>query len=406
MKLADNRMVVTAGGVFLLTTVLIRERLTAGILSLSGAAVRLATGHLNVEQLMHHRLLDVWIGSAFWCVCGVFLLAMVAGRFAAVRIWINGERTIVRRAAGGLILVTFFIATAAPLLSPLNPSAQGDLLTARLLPPFSRGSVALPPPDTARAAASWESLVGSANDLFLRQGKFSGEEAATGRPSIVFVLGTDDLGRDVLSRVMYGARVSCAIGVLSALGALLIGAGVGIAAGWTGGWTDALLMRSTDVILAVPSVLLAIGCIAALGSSWPVVVLVLVATGWMGVARIVRAEVTSVREKEFILAARMLSVPSLRIIRRHVLPNIMPVLTTAGVLQFAGAVLAEAALGFLGLGIGPPTASWGNMMGEATGYLSSGWWVGAFPGALLSAVVIAAHVLVESPRDHGAQRAP
>jgi peptide/nickel transport system permease protein len=132
------------------------------------------------------------------------------------------------------------------------------------------------------------------------------------------------------------------------------------------------------------------------GQSAVTIIAVLSLSGWMGIARVVRGEVVTLREREFILAAKLLGVSTWKIIGRHLLPNLRPVLVTAAVLQFANAVLGEASLGFLGLGIQPPTASWGNMMGEATGYLGSAWWVGVFPGMLLAVVLVATHSVGEN----------
>jgi peptide/nickel transport system permease protein len=210
-----------------------------------------------------------------------------------------------------------------------------------------------------------------------------------------FLFGSDDAGRDVLSRAIAGARVSLGIGLAAALASLLIGAFIGLAAGLGGRWMDVLLMRLTDLALAIPGIFVAIGLVAFFGQSILTLVLVLAGLGWMGTARIVRGQVLVLREREFVLAAGLLGVPAWRIAVRHLVPNLLPVLVSATVLQFANAVLAEAALGFLGLGVQPPTASWGNMMGEALGSLQRGWWIGLFPGAMLASVLVAAHSMAE-----------
>jgi peptide/nickel transport system permease protein len=197
----------------------------------------------------------------------------------------------------------------------------------------------------------------------------------------------------VFSRVIAGTRVSLGIGIAAALGAMLLGAAIGFSAGMSRGALDGVLMRLTDLFLAIPSLFLVIGALAFVGSSVITIVLVLSLSGWMGIARIVRGEVVTLREREFVLAATLLRVPTGRIILRHLLPNLRSVIIVTTVLQFANAVLGEAALGFLGLGIQPPTATWGNMMGEATGYLSSAWWVGVFPGLFLALVIISAHTM-------------
>jgi peptide/nickel transport system permease protein len=211
----------------------------------------------------------------------------------------------------------------------------------------------------------------------------------------MFLCGTDDNARDVFSRVVAGARVSLGIGLCSALGALFIGGAIGFVSGLSRGVLDSLLMRLTDLFLAIPGLFLVIGIIAFVGQSALTIIIVLSLSGWMGIARVVRGEVVSLREREFMLAAALLRVPRWKIVTRHLLPNLREVIAAAAVLQFANAVLGEASLGFLGLGIQPPTATWGNMMGEATGYLASAWWIGVFPGVLLAVVLIAAHAAAE-----------
>jgi ABC-type dipeptide/oligopeptide/nickel transport system permease subunit len=307
-------------------------------------------------------------------------------------------------------------------VTPVDPNVQGNLVTTRLLPPLAAGYVREflepggPGPETAGRVDRWFT---EANHYLLHRTVLLSGNPALDPPSgglpagvairefrTVFLFGTDDNARDVFCRVVAGTRVSLGIGISAALGALLIGGAVGFAAGMSRGILDAVLMRLTDLFLAIPSLLLVIGILAFVGQSVTTIVVVLSLSGWMGIARVVRGEVLSLREREFILAAKLLRVSTWKIITRHLLPNLRPVIMTAAVLQFANAVLGEASLGFLGLGIQPPTATWGNMMGEATGYLASAWWVGVFPGILLAVVLVAAHSLggnpaVESSPDAG-----
>jgi peptide/nickel transport system permease protein len=295
----------------------------------------------------------------------------------------------------------------------VNPNAQGNLVTTRLLPPFSRGYVQecleQGAPISDADGRAYRMFV-AANNYLLHRTTLLGRDPQS-EPSaiakqtgavirdfpIVFLFGTDDSARDVLSRVIAGTRVSLGIGLAAALGALFIGAGVGFAAGMSRGVLDGILMRLTDLFLAIPGLFLVIGVLAFIGQSVVMIIVVLSLSGWMSIARVVRGEVVSLREREFVLAAKLLRVSRWRIVTRHLLPNLRSVLLTATVLQFANAVLGEASLGFLGLGIKPPTATWGNMMGEATGYLNSAWWVGVFPGVLLAVVLISAHSLGENP---------
>jgi peptide/nickel transport system permease protein len=300
----------------------------------------------------------------------------------------------------------------SPFLTPIDPNVQGSLVTTRLLPPLSKGYVR----EFLDPSSLGTETVGRANRMFIEANNYllhrtvllSGgphtDPPAESRRSgaairefpTVFLFGTDDNARDVFSRVVAGTRVSLGIGLSAVLGALLIGAAVGFAAGMSRGFLDGVLMRLTDLFLAIPGLFLVIGVLAFVGQSIITIVVVLSLSGWMGIARVVRGEVVSLREREFILAAKLLRVSTWRIITRHLLPNLRPVILTATVLQFANAVLGEASLGFLGLGIQPPTATWGNMMGEATGYLGSAWWVGVFPGILLAVVLVSAHSLGEN----------
>ena len=154
-------------------------------------------------------------------------------------------------------------------------------------------------------------------------------------------------------------------------------------------------MRSIDVLLSFPSLVLIIALFALLGGSIEILILALALTGWMGVARLVRGEVLKLREQEFILAARLLGVSAMGIIRNHLLPNILPTIVTASVLQLVNSIMGEAALSFLGMGIQPPTPSWGNMIGESIIYLRSAWWIGVFPGIALSLFAVSAQLVAE-----------
>jgi len=308
-----------------------------------------------------------------------------------------------------IVACVVFVGLTSPLLTPIDPNVQGDLLTTRRLPPLSTGRVreyVVPGFPLPESAGGVERLFAAASSTLLdrtvlvRGGPHAvppdeGRGALMREFHVVFLFGTDDNGRDVFSRVLAGTRVSLAIGIGAALGALILGAAVGFLAGLSGPFLDAVLMRLTDLFLAIPGLFLVVGILAFVGQSVVTIVVVLSLSGWMGIARVLRGEVISLREREFILAAHLLRVSKWRIITRHLIPNLRPIIVTAAVLQCANAILGEASLGFLGLGIQPPTATWGNMMGEATGYLGSAWWVGVFPGVFLAVVLICAHALGE-----------
>jgi len=196
-------------------------------------------------------------------------------------------------------------------------------------------------------------------------------------------LGTDHLGRDVLSRTIYGARVSLIIGFAAVVVGAAVGGALGIVAGYRGGWTDTVIMTVADAQLAFPFILLAIGIIGVLGPSFPTLVIVIGLSGWVDYARVLRSQVLIVKAREFVHAIQALGGTLPRIIGRHVLPNVLSTLVVIATLQLARAIVLEATLSFLGLGIQPPTPSWGGMIQEGREYLDSAWWISIFPGCLL-----------------------
>jgi peptide/nickel transport system permease protein len=210
-------------------------------------------------------------------------------------------------------------------------------------------------------------------------------EGADGR---AHVFGTDHLGRDVLSRVIYGSRVSLAIGFSAVVVGGLIGSTLGILAGFSGGRMDGVIMTVADAQLAFPFILLAIGIIAVLGPSFPTLIVVIGLSGWVSYARILRSQVLVLRSREFVEAIHALGGSVLRIVLRHVLPNVLSSIVVVATLELARAIVLEATLSFLGLGIQPPTPSWGGMVQEGRDYLDSAWWIATFPGIVLMATSI------------------
>jgi peptide/nickel transport system permease protein len=197
------------------------------------------------------------------------------------------------------------------------------------------------------------------------------------------LLGTDHLGRDVLSRTLYGARVSLLVGFAAVAVGSVVGGALGILAGYRGGWTDSVVMTVADAQLAFPFVLLAIGIIGVLGPSFPTLVAVIGLSGWVDYARVLRSQVLVLRSREFVDAILALGGAVPRIVARHILPNVLSTLVVIATLQLARAIVLEATLSFLGLGIQPPTPSWGGMIQEGREYLDSAWWISIFPGCLL-----------------------
>lgn len=222
---------------------------------------------------------------------------------------------------------------------------------------------------------------------------------STSNSGTYHLLGTDALGRDLLARMMYGGRVSLLVGLTVVSVAALIGVPLGLLSGFFGKKIDTLIMRLVDIQLAVPFILLAIAIMAVLGNGLWNVILVLGVSSWVGYARIVRGAVLSLREQAFVEAARCVGLSNGRLILRHLLPNVWTpviVLATQGV---GGAILAESSLTFLGLGISPLIPTWGAMVADGRNYLTTAWWISAFPGALLTMTVLAIYFLGDGLRD-------
>src|SRR5216117_951774 len=218
-------------------------------------------------------------------------------------------------------------------------------------------------------------------------------------PSPAYLFGTDSQGRDVLSRVLFGARLSLAVGLGSQAIALAVGLALGLAAGYYGRWADAVLMRIADVTLAFPSLLLLIAIAAAVKPSLPVVCIVIGLVGWAGMARLVRGQVLVVRALDYVQAARALGASDARLVSRHILPNVLAPVIIAATLGVGGAIMAEAALSFVGLGAQPPTPSWGAMVAEGRDLLRVAPWVSLFPGLAIGVAVLGLNLLGDGLRD-------
>jgi peptide/nickel transport system permease protein len=255
--------------------------------------------------------------------------------------------------AGLVLLVALgLLALLAPLIAPFDPT-ETDLLGSRLLGP---------------SAAHW--------------------------------MGTDDLGRDLWSRVLFGARISLLIGFLSVAIAVTLGTAVGAVAGYAGGWADTVLMRIVDLFLSIPRLILLLTVVAVFPrATVGLIVVVLGLTGWMGVSRLVRGQVLAVREREYVLAARALGYRPLRILARHILPNVMTPVIVAATLGIGNAILAEAALSYLGFGIQPPTPSWGTIIQSGGDRMLDAWWITAFPGIAIVLTVMAFNLVGDGLRD-------
>ena len=210
-----------------------------------------------------------------------------------------------------------------------------------------------------------------------------GAPTLNGADGRAHLLGTDHLGRDVLSRVIYGSQVSLLVGFSAVVVGGVLGSGAGILAGFSRGRLDAIIMTVADAQLAFPFILLAIGIIAVLGPSFQTLVVVIALSGWVSYARILRSQVLVVRSREFVESIHALGGSLARIVLRHVLPNVLSSIVVIATLELARAIVLEATLSFLGLGIQPPTPSWGGMVHEGREYLDSAWWISTFPGIVL-----------------------
>jgi peptide/nickel transport system permease protein len=213
------------------------------------------------------------------------------------------------------------------------------------------------------------------------------------------LLGTDQLGRDVFARLLYGARASLSVAAVSLLIAIVLGGSLGILAGYLGGWVDNVLMRVTDVVLSLPIILVALTVGVALGPSFWHLVLALGFMLWPQIARLVRGETLVVRQAEFVRYARVIGVPAWLVIIRHVLPNILATLIVAATLEIAHVVLLEASLSFLGAGLPATTPSWGGMIADGRALIATGWWIALFAGLAITVTVLTFNVLGDWLRD-------
>ena len=262
-----------------------------------------------------------------------------------------------------LLLLIAVLVLAAPLLAPFNPGAIDP--TARLLPPWSQAASAASP--EARAA--------------------------------LHVLGTDSVGRDILSRLIYGGRLSLAVGILAMLLSAVFGTVVGAVSGYCGGWVDDVTAWLIDVQLSFPFLLLAIFVLGALGGGTAAVVLVLALGTWVNYARIVRAQVRSIRQQGYMEAARGTGAGGMRLLCVHVLPNTVSPVCVVASFSMAQAILTEAGLSFLGVGLDPSTPSWGTMLNDGRDYLLTAWWIATVPGIAIGVACLGATLLGEGLRE-------
>jgi peptide/nickel transport system permease protein len=266
------------------------------------------------------------------------------------------RRNRVAQVALVILVLVVVVGVFGPLFAPHDPAAQ--VLSVRLKPPF------------------W------------LKGHVSG-----------YLLGTDALGRDVLSRVIYGTRISLLVGVAATLLSGVIGAVIGMICGFYRGWVDMVFMRLADIQLSFPTILLALVIVAVVGPSLWFVIVVLGLTGWVSYARVIRAEVLSLRSREFVTAARAVGVSGAQIMWRHLRPNVFAPLMTIGTLQVAAMIVAEASLSYLGLGVPPTVPTWGGMLADGQLYIRSAWWISVFSGLAIMLTTLSINVFGDMLRD-------
>lgn len=344
-------------------------RWTAGTWIFGGWVISVATAVLSREDVartVETGRLEDWIAFGtlaaaligFW-VWGILDIAVVAPRpikRTGVSQWRLAGRRLMRNrlAMIGLAVMAmlYFVTLMAPYLSPFDPNFQGNIVLNRYLSP------------------SWE-----------------------------HPLGTDKFGRDILSRILYGARISLTIGFLAVAISITLGTLVGALAGYFRGWVDTAIARFIDMLLSIPRLILLLVIIAIFSPSIFLIITVLGLTGWYGSARIVRGQFLQLREQEFVQASRALGYSDVRIIWRHILPNTIAPIIVIATLNIGNTILLEAALSFLGLGVQPPTASWGSMVSDGRDAMITAWWISTFPGLAIVATVVSFNLIGDGLRD-------
>lgn len=266
--------------------------------------------------------------------------------------WARFRKNRLGMAGAIIVLLLYFVAILAPVLTPYDPVSHGDLPGMRHQPP------------------------------------------STGHP-----LGTDKFGRDILTRMVYGSRISLTVSFLAVALSVVLGSIIGAAAGYSGGIMDAVLMRIVDALISIPRLFLLLTCIALFSRSFLLVTVLLGATGWMGTARLVRGQILSLKGREFVSAAEALGAGNRRIVLRHLIPNALTVIIVSATLRIGLIILVEASLSFLGLGVPPPTPSWGMMVYEGREVLLDAWWVSTFPGLAIVVTVVAYNLFGDGLRD-------
>ncbi|NTV97654.1 MAG: ABC transporter permease [Chlorobiaceae bacterium] len=452
---------ITVFSAFLAILFIRRELVSISFNSLYTAILLLIESPGKLQEIFTADIVEFWIGSLYLVIVPIILFSLFIRSFRKKRADKDANQMeelslgkISFRAfkqnpialyASSVIFILYSGAFLAPFIAPFNPYDQQDFLVTAYQPPLTRiDALVLKEPKNfsipmqsgnteeirlANSLISDFQALRTRNELhalkFVNEYRISGdkvayrqgirnreiplsglantETATTAHPgfirSRIFFLGTDQYGRDILSRVIYGSRISLSIGFLVVLISVTLGTVIGVTSGYFGGWIDAFIMRIVDVLIAFPALFLILIIIATFGNSIYLIVTTLSFTGWMGVSRIVRSQVLSLKEQEFILAARSLGLSNTRIIFRHLVPNTLTPVIIAATLRIGSIILTEAGLSFLGLGVQPPVPSWGNIINEGRDSLLNYWWISTFPGIAILSTVVCFNLIGDGVRD-------
>jgi len=459
-KTAQGLFFALAFTAFIVLMVLRFDLLAISLRSLVTGLSLLALSPVNFRQIFTQEILEFWIAAIYLLLVPLLLVhfswrsyrkhleRQQAAGSGELSLWqlgmISFKRNTISVTASVVIFLLYSVAFLAPFLAPFSPFDQQDFLVTAYQPPLTRidalvldkhRTVVIPQRKGNDAVSKLSNaLITDSQKLrsrnrdyglkfvdgyrvegdrvFYKQGireksipltELRSVRDGGSKPGFIvtktFLLGTDQYGRDIFSRVLYGSRISLSIGFLVVLISVTLGTVIGVSSGYFGGWVDSILMRIVDVLIAFPALFLILIIIATFGNSIYLIVITLSFTGWMGVARIVRGQVLSLKEQEFILAAKSLGLSSARIIFRHVMPNTLTPVIVAATLRIGSIILTEAGLSFLGLGVQPPTPSWGNIINEGRDSLLNHWWISTFPGIAILTTVVSFNLIGDGIRD-------